>query len=171
MVDSDYLEENRYIIQKLMRIPALKSFKEENIQELLKMSTIREFNAGELIFEEGSYANLIYYLVSGQVRVVKDGKKLVVLQRTGDVFGEMGPIDGSARSASVYADNEALCVEIDISKLDEGPEGNMYAFRYTIFRGFAEVLANRLKVTSEELLKAKEELARLRAMVTIKRDS
>ena len=165
MVDADYLKENEYLIQKLMRIPALKSFTEEHVQELLKMSKVRIFKAGELIFEEGSYANLIYYLVSGQAKVVKDGKKLVVLQRTGDVFGEMGPIDGSSRSASVYAENETFCIEIDFTSLDKAPEDETHAFRYIVFRGFAEILANRLRVTTEELFEARKEIEELRLLV------
>jgi len=165
MVKSAYLKENEYIIQKLARIPALKTLKEENIQELLKMSKIKIFKAGELIFEEGSYGNMIYYLISGRAKVVQDGKKIVVLQRTGDVFGEMGVIDGSARSASIYAEDETVCAEIDISSVDQAPREDMHAFRYIVFRGFAEILANRLRVTTKELVQAKKEITKLRALV------
>jgi CRP/FNR family cyclic AMP-dependent transcriptional regulator len=165
MVDSSYLKENQYLIKKLMRIPALKSFTEEYVQKILEMSKVKVFKTGDLIFEEGSYANLIYYLISGQAKVVKDGKKLVVLQRTGDVFGEMGPIDGSSRSASVYAEDETVCIEIDFSQLEKGPEKDMHAFRYIVFRGFAEILANRLRVTTEELIHARKEIDELRLLV------
>jgi len=165
MIESDYLKDNNEIIQKLMRIPALKSFNEENMQTLLHMSKIKEFKTGDLIFEEGSYANLIYYIIFGKARIVKDGKELIILQRTGDVFGEMGPIDGSSRSASVYAADDTVCVEIDISSLDKMSGDDMYSFRYMIFRGFAEILANRLRVTTDELLHARNEIAELRSLI------
>lgn len=165
MLKNEYLKENDYIIQKIMRIPALKPFEEKDIYELVENSQIRKFKTGELIFEEGSYANLTYYLVSGRVRVVKDGKKLAVMQRVGDVFGEMGPISGSTRSASVYAEDKTVCIEIDISNLYETGGGNMHAFRYTVLRGFAETLANRLKVTTDKLIRAEEKITRLQALV------
>ena len=165
MVQLDYSNENNDIIQKLMRVPALKPFKEKEIQELLRMSTIKKFRAGELIFEEGSFENLTYYLISGRVKIVKNHKDLLILQRTGDVFGEMGPITGDARSASVYAAEDSLCIEMKISSLDHLPEENIYAFRYIIFRGFAEVLAGRLKTTTEELIKARDEITTLQHQI------
>ena len=115
MNNSEYIQDN-YIIHKLMRIPALKSFKEGNIRALLKLSNIKKFNPGELIFEEGSCVNHMYCLVSGKTKIVKDGQKLAVLKRKGDVFGEMDPIKGSAGTSSVYAVDETVCFEIDISK-------------------------------------------------------
>jgi len=163
MTEFDLLQDNTDIIQKLMHIPGLRSFKEGDVQELLRMSKVRKFNTGELIFKEGSFANLVYYLISGRAQIVKDDKELKVLHRTGDVFGEIGSIAGSARSASVYALDETVCVEIDISELDRIPGDKMYTFRYLIFRGFAEILASRLKITTEELVRAREEISKLKS--------
>ncbi len=163
MFESDHIKENDHIIQKLARMPALKAFKEENLKELLQLSKVKKFKSGELIFEEGSYASLIYYLISGKARIVKGGKEIAVLRRLGDVFGEMGPLEGSSRSASVYAVDETVCVEIDISNIDRVLGDDMYAFRYIIYRGFAEVLAKRLRDTTEELGRTEKELLRLKS--------
>ena len=102
-VDEDYLKENSDIIQKLRQIPVLESFEEKDLQELLRLAKVWKFEPGELILEEGTHNTWLFYLVSGKVRVLKSGKELVVMQRIGDIFGEMGVIDGSVRSASVYA--------------------------------------------------------------------
>ena len=163
MTEFDLLQDNNDLIQKLMHIPGLKSFREEDIQELLRVSKIRTFNAGELIFKEGSFAKLVYYLISGKAKIVKNDKEIKVLHRTGDVFGEMGSIAGASRSASVFAIDETVCVEIDISELDRVPGDKMYMFRYLIFRGFAEILANRLKTTTEELVRARDEITELKS--------
>ena len=165
MVEYDYSVEGDDIIQKLMRVPALKPFKEKEIQELLHMSKIKKFKSGELIFKEGSFENLTYYLVSGKVKIVKNDKELLILQRIGDVFGEMGPITGDARSASVYAADESICIEMNISNLEKMPEENIYTFRYIIFRGFAEVLAGRLKTTTDELMQARDEIEKLQNLI------
>ncbi|UCD89331.1 MAG: Crp/Fnr family transcriptional regulator [Desulfobacterales bacterium] len=161
MVEFDPADGSNDIIQKLMRVPGLKSFKEKEIQDLLRMSTIKTFKAGEQIFKEGSFENLTYYLISGKIKIIKKDKELLMLQRTGDVFGEMGPITGDARSASVYATDDSMCIEINISNIDKMPEDNIHTFRYIIFRGFAEVLASRLKKTTEDLIQARDEIERL----------
>jgi len=165
MVESDYIKDNNDIIQKLKQMPTLKAFKEEDLKELLLLSKVKKFKSGELIFEEGSSASLIYYLISGKARIVKGGKEIAVLRRSGDVFGEMGPLEDSTRSASVYAVGETVCIEIVISNIDRDLEDDKYAFRYIVYRSFAEVLANRLRVTTEELCVTKKELLRLKSKI------
>jgi CRP-like cAMP-binding protein len=160
-VDADYLKENSDIIQKLRQIPVLESFEEKDLQELLRLAKIWKFEPGELILTEGTHNTWLFYLVSGKVRVMKSGKELVVMQRIGDIFGEMGVIDGSVRSASVYAIDETVCLATDINLLNQKADDHRYDFRYIIFRGFAEILAHRLKETSDELFHAREEIEKL----------
>jgi CRP-like cAMP-binding protein len=100
MIESDYLKESEELIQKLRGIPALRSFDEKDLKGVLNLSKIRKYEPEELIIAEGQHDNWVYFLVSGKVRIVKDNKELSVLDGRGDVFGEMGVIDGSARSAS-----------------------------------------------------------------------
>ncbi len=160
-VDADYLKENADIIQKLRQIPVLESFEEKDLQELLRLAKIWRFQPGELILTEGTHNTWLFYLVSGKVRVLKSGKELVVMQRIGDIFGEMGVIDGSVRSASVYAIDETICLATDIKLLDKQIDDPRFDFRYIIFRGFAEILAHRLKETTDELFRAHEEIEKL----------
>ena len=163
MIESDYLKDNSTLTQKLRQIPTLELFDEKDLQGALQLSKIRKYKPGELILEEDSYDNWIYFLVSGKVRVVKHGEELSVLSRKGDLFGEMGIIDGSARSASVYAIDETVCLATDASYVDRLSGNDKVAFCYILFRVFSEFLANRLRLTDEELIKAKEEIARLRS--------
>lgn len=163
MIESDYLKDNSTLVQKLRQIPTLELFDEKDLQGALQLSKIRKYEPGELILEEDSYDNWIYFLISGKVRIAKNGKELTILRRIGDVFGEMGVIDGSARSASVYAIDETVCLAIDASYIDRLSGNDKLAFCYILFRVFAECLANRLRLTDEELIKAKEEIARLRS--------
>ena len=164
MIESNYVEDNNYIIQQMRRIPALASFDEVQFKELLQLSHIKEYKSGELIFEEGSYTSLIYYLISGKAKIVKNDKILAVLNRIGDIFGEIAPIEGTARSASVYAVDNTTCLEFDISNFDKAVGDDKYTFRYIMYRGFAEVLANRLKKTTEELISTKNEIEKLRSL-------
>ncbi len=162
MINDAFLKDNEAIIQKLQQIPALRSLEKEHLQTLLDLSEIREFHPDEQILEEGHFDRWIFYLVSGKAKIVKDGKELAIIRRTGDVFGEMGVIDGSARSASVFAVDKTVCLCTDMSQIETLYGDSKFAFRYTMFRGFAQILANRLRMTTAELLQLREELARLK---------
>ncbi len=162
MIDDAFLKDNEAIIKKLQQIPVLRSLEKEHLQTLLDMSEIREFRPGEQILEEGHYDKWIFYLITGKAKIVKDDKELAIIRRTGDVFGEMGVIDGSARSASVFAVDKTVCLCTDMSQIETLYGDSKFAFRYTVFRGFAQILANRLRMTTEELLHLREELARMK---------
>ena len=156
MIESDYLKDNMRFIQRLRRMPTLDAFKEEDLKGLLQLSKIRKYDPGELILEEGALDSWIYFLVSGKVRISKHSEDIGVLNRTGDVFGEMGIIDGSPRSASVYAEEETVCLATDASYIDRLSGREKVAFCYILYRIFSEILANRLRLTSEELIKVRE---------------
>ncbi|MEE8285467.1 MAG: hypothetical protein V3R72_02105, partial [Gammaproteobacteria bacterium] len=53
---------------------------------------------------------------------------------------------------------------IDVSYIDRLSGHDRMAFCYVLYRVFSEILANRLRRTSEELIKAKEENKRLRTV-------
>ena len=157
MIESDYLKDNIKFFEKLRQMPTIDAFSEKDLKGLLELSKIRKYEPRELILEEGLYDGRVYFLVSGKARVTKHGEDLSVLRRTGDVFGEMGIIDGSPRSASVYTVDETVCLATDASYIDRLSGNDKIAFSYILYRIFSEILANRLRLTSEELIKAKEE--------------
>jgi CRP-like cAMP-binding protein len=150
------------IIDKIKTMPALESFDDNDLKELLRISKIVRYAPKELIVDESSYDGWIYYLISGRVRIMKAGNELAVLQRTGDVFGEVGSMGRGDLSVSVFALDEATCLKIDISSVDGLPNENRWVLRYVIYRGFAEVLAKRLRITTDKFLSAKKELKQLR---------
>lgn len=164
MIESEYLKDNRAIVERLRRMPTLELFEEKHLQAALQLSKIRKYAPGESIIEEGTYDCWIYYLVSGKVKIVKEGKDLGVRDRRGDVFGEMGVIDGSPRSASVYAINETVCLATDASYLDRLSGKDKVAFTYVLYRIFCEVLANRLRSVTKELVDVLEEIEQLTAL-------
>jgi len=164
MTNPESIMVNQEILERLRTIPVLKAFDDEELQELLKMSEIREYDPGDLILEEGKTDGWIFYLVSGKVTISKKGKQLVTLETTGDVFGEMGAINGTVRSASVHALDSAICLSLNVVDIDKFSAKNRFAFRYIIYREFAQILANRLRETTEELIKAKEEIEKLNVM-------
>ena len=157
------ITDNKEIIQKLREITPLKFLKEEDILGLLKSSKMIKYDPGEMIIEEGKYSDWIYFLITGQVGIQKQGEIITVLKRRGDLFGEMGIIDKSPRSASIIAVNETVCLAIDASYSQKLEGSEKVAFNAILYRIFAEILAERLRMTDKELVKAKSENSRLRA--------
>lgn len=163
MDESKYLKDNQALLDRLSHIPTLDSFPEKDLKGLLELSKIRKYEAGELIMEEGVYDCWIYFLISGLVRVAKQGEDIGFLKRTGDVFGEMCIIDSSPRSASVYAVKDTVCLATDASYIERLSGNNKIAFSYIIYHIFAEILAHRLRLANEEMVRLKEENERLRS--------
>jgi CRP/FNR family transcriptional regulator, cyclic AMP receptor protein len=155
------IEDNSETITHLRKIPALECFSEDDLKEFLRFSEVKTYAENEVIIKENSQDDRVFYLISGKAKVVKNGKELIILRRTGDVFGEIGVITGVARSATVYASGPTMCVSVRLSDIDKLDEKNRLTFKYIIFRGFAEILANRLKRTTEELLEAQQKIQNL----------
>ena len=67
---------------------------------------INEYDAGHVIFEEGSTGRELFVVLDGQVEIAKidgDSKSVIVTLGKGEFFGEMAVIDGSSRSATAIA--------------------------------------------------------------------
>jgi CRP-like cAMP-binding protein len=67
---------------------------------------IKEFDVGEVIFEEGSTGRDLYVVLDGKVDIAKvngPNKTVIVTLGKGEFFGEMAVIDGSSRSATAIS--------------------------------------------------------------------
>lgn len=161
MSGNEFTADNSETITHLRKIPALECFSEADLKEFLRFSEIKTYAENEVIIEENSKDDRVFYLISGKAKVVKNGRELIILRRTGDVFGEIGVITGVARSATVYATGPTMCVALRLSDIEKLDEKNRLTFKYMIFRGFAEILANRLKRTTDELIDAHTKIQNL----------
>lgn len=77
------------------------------------------YNDGDIIVREGTESKEMYVVQSGKVRVVKssgDAERLLAILKDGDIFGEMGLINKTTRSATVKAFGEATVLAIDKEK-------------------------------------------------------
>ena len=162
MLESKYLKANHENVQKLMEIPMLKDFETWHIKDLLTQSKIRKYEDGEEIIKEGAEDKWFYFLLTGQVRIVKAGEVLAILRRNGDIFGEMSLISTSVRSTSAFSVGETTCFATDASVIDTLSETDKIAFCYILYRAFSTILTERLKTTSSELVSTKKELDRVK---------
>ena len=115
MHESKYLKDNIQNIQQLFAIPALRDFETKNLGQMIRLSKIRQYEDGELIIKEGDLDPWLYFLLSGKVRVEKEGIVIATLSKMGEIFGEMRLIDSLSRSASVCAVGKTVCLAVNPS--------------------------------------------------------
>lgn len=159
---SDYLKDTDELIARMRSIPVLKPFGDRDLKGLLKLSRVIRYDPGDLVIEEGQFDNRIYFLLRGAVGVRKQGEQIGTLRRTGDLFGEMGIIDGSPRSASIIALEETACLVVDVSYMDRLKGEEKTAFSAVLYRLFSEILCGRLRGMDERIIRLQEENSRLR---------
>lgn len=163
MKQTDHFEENLRILETLKKLPIFNSLNESRVKDLLKLCKLREYEENERIFEENTFDNYIFFLISGKVRIEKNGIRLGHLKRLGDVFGIVEIIDAKPRPASVYAESKTVCLMMDAAYMDRLSDKDKTTFLYIVYRIFTEVLSERLRTTTEELIQTEEELARVTA--------
>jgi CRP-like cAMP-binding protein len=157
------LQGNGEIIKALRKIPKLQAFDKKDLRKILSCSQILKYEPGETITREEKPDHRIYFIVSGKVRVTRNGVEMKQLCRTGDVFGEMRLLSVSTRSSSVEAVDETVCLATDVPAMEKLRKEDRVAFAAIYYMVMAEVLARRLKETSDELTRVRGELQRLKS--------
>ena len=71
-----------------------------------------QYQAGDVLFDEGDTGDTIYVIQQGEVQVIHDGEPLAVLG-VGELVGEMALIDNMPRSATVVALTDLIVVPVN----------------------------------------------------------
>ena len=78
---------------------------------------------GSVLFEQGSIGELIYVVAEGELEIIREladgGEELLELARPGAYFGEIGPLFGLPRSATVRARTEATVIGYTVQAFRE----------------------------------------------------
>lgn len=149
---------NDDIMERLRNVPAFDALPDGHIREAMKAASIRRYDAGESIINEGEFDNQVFFLIFGDLEISVKGNVVGNLKRLGDVFGEMGIIDGSPRSASIKARKTTLVVTLDDTAIGSLGEHSKIFTQAVMYRVFAEVLAVRLRNANTQIVRLKEQL-------------
>ena len=88
----------------LSTMPLFAGLGKRRLGKLARQARFAEFGPGETVVATGAPADAFYVILSGQAQAF--GKPTARTLGTGDYFGEIGLLDGEARSASVIATKE-----------------------------------------------------------------
>jgi putative ABC transport system ATP-binding protein len=83
----------------------------------------RRIEEGEVLFEEGTMGDLIYVVADGELDIVRElaggGDELMKVVKTGDYFGEIGPLFHMPRSATARARTDATVIGYTVAAFRE----------------------------------------------------
>ncbi len=166
MIESKYLKDDVKNIRQLCTIPALKGFETKDLAKLLKLSKIRQYADGEIIIQEGATDQWVYFLLSGKIRISKNGVHISTIDNTGEVFGEMRMIDGLSRSTSIHAEGKTTCLAVDTAAKHRLESDDEAASLLTLlYKVMAEYISIRLRLSNENLIEAQQEIKRLKKCI------
>lgn len=107
----------------------------EGLESLARRATEVDFPANHVIARQGDIGTGLFLIVSGRVRVVRDGRVLAQLG-AGDFFGELSVLDRMPRTASIVVEEQARCLALASWDFEEAvAEGPAVAL--AIMRGLA----------------------------------
>jgi CRP/FNR family transcriptional regulator, cyclic AMP receptor protein len=138
----------RPVAAMLGRTILFRSLPERDRVLIARQMVPANFASEQLIFARGDPPNDIYLVLKGRVRLsvfALDGRMLSFKHaEAGDTFGEIGPLDGGARTADATALTAVEVMSLQRAKLNALLEGNPRVARAAI-----KFLCARLRETSE----------------------
>jgi CRP-like cAMP-binding protein len=91
--------------------PLFKGIDADGLAKLAALATSVDFPAGHVIARQGEIGTGFFVIVSGGVRVVRDGNAVAHLG-PGEFFGELSVLDRMPRNATVAAEEPTSCLAL-----------------------------------------------------------
>jgi hypothetical protein len=142
-----------YRIQKeaLQRAPLFHGMYVWQIKKILLASEVRRFAPGDRIITEGDSGTEMYVVLEGAVeaQLRRDDEVRALRQMgVGQLFGEVGPLSGTKRTADVVATSPTQLLVLSWGRIERLTRRfPLLAFR--LFRNLTAIIGQRLRQTAE----------------------
>ena len=137
----------------LGELDLMEEFKPLEIMEFESMLPARDFKTGDIICSENDDADRMWILTKGTVSVwlkLADGRRRIASLAAGTTVGEMALLQSGRRSATVSADEDVSCYELNRATfekiLDTNPTIGLKLLKY-----FTREMARRLRLSHQDL--------------------
>jgi CRP-like cAMP-binding protein len=141
----------------LARMPLFRPLNDREILRVLQVTDVITYKPGEVVITEGEKGEELYIVLSGQLKVSRNGADVATLP-PGAHVGEMALVRSQPRSATVVAESISELMVIRRQEFFEILRKE-HQLAVKLLWQFTGVLADRLAETTRELGAAKEELA------------
>jgi CRP-like cAMP-binding protein len=109
-------------VQLIDASPLFEDVPEDVLGELAGLARLRTLPRGKPVFRQGDLPDAFYVVRQGDLEVVEEeadgGERVLKTLGRGDSFGELGLVEGTARSATVRAAGRAEVFEFDRGAFD-----------------------------------------------------
>jgi SulP family sulfate permease len=133
--------------EHLKRCPALAGLSVAQIHAIANSGKTLQAQPGQTLFKEGDDSVAMYFLIAGQVEVKGKTGKISTIPEHG-LFGEMGVVSKSPRSANMHAIEPSIVFALPRDKfwalIDADKD-----FGYLFYKNLVAVLTNKLKKNNE----------------------
>jgi serine/threonine protein phosphatase PrpC len=157
---NERLQEVRLKLDTLRAIPMFKYLSYKGLVKVMNITDAQRVTAGTAIFEEGTRGEELYLLLHGRVAIEKGGQRLAELGAGGH-FGEMAMVDKSPRSATARALEDCRLLVIQRQQFYEVMRRDP-SMAVKLMWSFIQVLNTRLRITNDELLRARDTIESIR---------
>ena len=96
-------------VDVIERVPLFATMSPRDVERIASLFKERRFAAGETVTKEGAGGAAFFVIESGEAIVTVGGRERATLTK-GDYFGEIALIDEGARTATVTATSELVCL-------------------------------------------------------------
>ena len=143
----------------LIHFPFFQSLEKEELATISDHIDFIEVEAGATLFKEGDEGDCVYFLVDGEIEVIKetaggsrlgDSKVVIATLTRGSTIGELSMIDNTPRSATVQTHSKSTLVRLTIDGfelvLEQYPRIGI-----KILKGLTQLLSRNLRKTTGRL--------------------
>lgn len=107
-----------HLVESLKKVPILGALRQDYLEMLAKLATVRTYKKGEVIIKQGDPGTGLFIILSGTVTITSKSRPglpdaILANMGKGEVFGDMSLIDGYPRSANVTATSECQVLELN----------------------------------------------------------
>lgn len=144
-------------IALLRASPLFGELGDEEFEALVPLLKVASYDDEACIVAEGDEADALFIVLEGEVVLLKElepeHERTIAVLGPGEVFGEMGVLEGAPRSASAVARGTVRLLWIGADLLRE-LVAHKPAIGSKILMGYARLLSSRLRATTEQYAEA-----------------
>ena len=134
----------------LKRLMPREELQASELQEISAIVQQTHFPAGSIILSEGAMNDKLFFLLEGDVAVLRGGEKIATLSIPGDMLGEMSLITGKPCSASSIAETNVDLFVIESTKINQLSPRPKELISTALSRLFSVILVDKLNATNEK---------------------
>ena len=134
--------------------PLFESLMSHEFAMLADLFSVREMDAGDVVFAEGDLGDALFVIAEGTFEVLRhnaSGKERLLAELEAPAFfGEMSLIDKAHRSATIRAKTDAKLLQLTNANLHVFAKNHRNGFTWVVVN-IARALSKRLRLANQQL--------------------